>query len=251
MAEVYWDLEWTLQQQGFDYTSDKRLYDRLLAREAGAVRGHLLADPEFQRKSVRFLENHDEPRAAAAFPPGVHQAAAVITFLVPGLRFFHEGQLEGRKVRVPVHLRRRPQETVDNDVRDFYLRLLDCLKRQEVRTGRWQLLACRSAWDGNPTWERFLAFSWEGANRRRLLVAVNYGPTQGQCYVALPFSDLAGRLVLLRDLLGPARYERDGDDLTGRGLYLDMPAWGYHALDLTAPSRSTAPSNHPQGIWHG
>ena len=29
MAEVYWDLEWTLQQQGFDYTYDKRLYDRL------------------------------------------------------------------------------------------------------------------------------------------------------------------------------------------------------------------------------
>src|SRR5262245_57501971 len=29
MAEVYWDLEWDLQQQGFDYTYDKRLYDRL------------------------------------------------------------------------------------------------------------------------------------------------------------------------------------------------------------------------------
>jgi hypothetical protein len=29
MAEVYWDMEWTLQQQGFDYCYDKRLYDRL------------------------------------------------------------------------------------------------------------------------------------------------------------------------------------------------------------------------------
>ena len=29
MAEVYWDLEWELQQQGFNYTYDKRLYDRL------------------------------------------------------------------------------------------------------------------------------------------------------------------------------------------------------------------------------
>ena len=33
MAEVYWDLEWTLQQQGFNYTYDKRLYDRLHAEE--------------------------------------------------------------------------------------------------------------------------------------------------------------------------------------------------------------------------
>jgi glycosidase len=29
MAEVYWDLEWTLQQQGFAYCYDKRLYDRV------------------------------------------------------------------------------------------------------------------------------------------------------------------------------------------------------------------------------
>src|SRR5262249_42233979 len=31
MAEVYWDLEWTVLQQGFDYAYDKRLYDRLRA----------------------------------------------------------------------------------------------------------------------------------------------------------------------------------------------------------------------------
>ncbi len=30
MAEVYWDMEWDLQQQGFDYCYDKRLYDRLI-----------------------------------------------------------------------------------------------------------------------------------------------------------------------------------------------------------------------------
>ena len=65
MAEVYWDLEWDLQQQGFDYTYDKRLYDRLHGRDAAGVRGHLCADAEFQHRSVRFLENHDEPRAAA------------------------------------------------------------------------------------------------------------------------------------------------------------------------------------------
>ena len=31
VAEVYWDMEWELQQAGFDYTYDKRLYDRLVA----------------------------------------------------------------------------------------------------------------------------------------------------------------------------------------------------------------------------
>jgi glycosidase len=89
LAEVYWDLECTLQQQGFDYTYDKRLYDRLEAGHAGPVRAHLCAGLDFQDRLARFVENHDEPRAAATFAPGVHRAAAILTFLAPGLRFFH------------------------------------------------------------------------------------------------------------------------------------------------------------------
>src|SRR5215831_3895566 len=110
MAEVYWDLEWELQQQGFDYTYDKRLYDRLRHGQAPPVRDHLRADGDFQRRLARFLENHDEPRAAAVFPEAMHQAAAVVTFLTPGLRFFHEGQLEGRRVHFSMHLGWRPVE---------------------------------------------------------------------------------------------------------------------------------------------
>src|SRR6187402_3536016 len=74
MAEVYWDLEWTLQQQGFDYAYDKRLYDRLREGHAGPVRDHFRAGLDYQDKLARFLENHDEPRAAAIFAPGQHAA---------------------------------------------------------------------------------------------------------------------------------------------------------------------------------
>ena len=69
MAEVYWDLEWTMQQQGFDYAYDKRLYDRLREGRARPVREHFHAGLDYQDKLARFLENHDEPRAAATFPP--------------------------------------------------------------------------------------------------------------------------------------------------------------------------------------
>src|SRR6185295_8307933 len=141
-----WDLEWTLQQQGFDYTYDKRLYDRLEQRAARAVRGHLLAAPEFQDRLARFLENHDEPRAAATFPPEVHRAAAVITFLTPGLRFFHQGQFEGRKKRISPHLVRAPEEPVDREIKRFYDRLLAALRDPAVRNGDWRLLECVSAW---------------------------------------------------------------------------------------------------------
>ena len=101
MAEVYWNLEWTLQQQGFAYCYDKRLYDRLRDRHVGPIRDHLSAGLDYQDKLARFLENHDEPRAASEFPWPQHQAAAIITFLSPGLRFFHQGQFDGARVRVP------------------------------------------------------------------------------------------------------------------------------------------------------
>lgn len=231
MAEVYWNLEWTLQQQGFDYTYDKHYYDCLREQRVDNILGHLHADLSFMQRSTRFLENHDELRAAAVFPGPMHKAAAVLTYLVPGLRFFHEGQFEGRKSRVSIHLGRRPPEPVDAGLQDFYRQLLDCLRRPEVRFGQWRLLDCHSAWDGNNTFQKFVVFYWQDGSRR-LLVAVNYGSTWGQCYVPLPAEGLRDRRILLKDLLGSARYDRQGNELANMGLYLDMPDWGCHAFEL-------------------
>jgi hypothetical protein len=233
MAEVYWDLEWTLQQQGFDYTYDKRLYDRLEHGHARPVREHFLAGLDFQDHMARFLENHDEPRAAATFARVAHRAAAVLTFFSPGLRFFHQGQREGKRVRIPVHLGRGPSEPVDEAIRDFYGRLLSCMKDPAFRDGIWQLLACRPAWEGNSTSDDFLAFSWTGPGERRRLVAVNYAGHPSQCYVGMPWSDIRGRAWRLVDRMGEDVYERSGDDLAARGLYLDLPAWGYHVFAVT------------------
>ncbi len=230
LAEVYWDLEWALQQQGFDYTYDKRLYDRLEEGHARPVREHLFAGLDFQDRLARFLENHDEPRAAATFAPEEHRAAAILTFLTPGLRFFHQGQREGKRVRIPVHLGRGPDEAPDDGIAAFYDRLLDCLKDAAFRDGDWRLLECRPAWEGNGTFDSFVAFSWTVAGGPRRLVAVNYEGHQSQCYVGMPWRDLEGRTWRLRDLMGPATYDRAGDDLVRQGLYLDMPAWGYHVF---------------------
>jgi hypothetical protein len=238
MAEVYWDLERALQQQGFEYTYDKRLYDRLRVGDALGVLEQLQADERFQRRSVHFLENHDEPRAAATFPFAQHKAAAVITYLVPGMRFFHEGQLEGRRVRVPMQVSRRPEEPVDSSLLEFYTRLLRCVKMPELREGRWQLLPCRPAWDGNSSASQFVAFAWIGDTGRHLAACVNYGPRQGQCYVDLEMPELRGRQWRLEDLLGSMRYDRAGDDLAGRGLYLDLPAWGRHLFELRLQTAS-------------
>jgi len=233
MAEVYWDLEWTLQQQGFDYTYDKKLYDRLRAGAPRPVRDHLVAEIDFQDKLVRFLENHDEPRAAAAFAPGAHEAAATITYLSPGMRFFHQGQLEGRKKRISAHICRAPREPVDHALEEFYRRLLAVLRRPTVHKGAWWLLECLPAWEGNGTWDDVVAFAWEAADKERILVTVNQANHQSQCYVRLPFPGLAGRVWRLEDLMGSAVYDRDGLHLQGRGLYLDVAPWQVHVFLLT------------------
>ena len=124
-----------MQQQGFDYAYDKRLYDRLREGHARPVREHFHAGLDYQNKLARFLENHDEPRAAATFAPGVHEAAAVITFLSPGLRFFHQGQFEGRRKRISPHLCRGPAEPADQQLEQFYDRLRTVLRQPRCARG--------------------------------------------------------------------------------------------------------------------
>lgn len=232
MAEVYWDLEWELQHQGFDYAYDKRLYDRLREHHARPVREHFFAGLDYQDKLARFLENHDEPRAAATFSRDVHEATAVITYLSPGLRFFHQGQFEGRQKRISPHLVRAPVEPTDISLVRFYERLLAVLRHDAVRNGTWRQLECAPAWDGNGSSGNFVACEWQGTDGQRLFVGVNYSLNQSQCYVCLPHDDLKPGTWRLKDQMGEADYDRDGTDLIARGLYLDLSAWHYHVFHI-------------------
>src|SRR5271165_3081436 len=169
VAEAYWDLEWELQQQGFDFCYDKRLYDRLVHDNAESVRLHLCADPGYQEKLLRFIENHDEPRAAATFAPPKERAAAVTTSTQTGARLFHEGQFEGRKVRLPVFLGRRPEEPVDRELQEFYRKLLAAIDRPVFREGHWSLCA-HTGWPDNSSHDNIAAWRWWNDEERYLIV---------------------------------------------------------------------------------
>jgi glycosidase len=232
MAEVYWDLEGTLQQQGFDYTYDKRLYDRLHEGHARSVREHLHAAPDYQTKLSRFLENHDEPRVATSFETLNPRAAAVITYTIPGLRFFHQGQFQGRRKRISPHLIRAPEETPDKNIEEFYNQLLTVLRMPILKSGEWQCLDCQPAWDENGSWDSFICHSWRGIGDERILIAVNYAPHSSQCYLNLPFPEIKNCSVQLKDLLSSALYIREGNNLLEHGLYLDLQPWAYHVFNL-------------------
>jgi hypothetical protein len=232
-AEAYWDLEWALQLQGFDYCYDKRLYDRLVHEDAEQVHGHLTGDVGYQQKLVRFVENHDEPRVAATFAPPKARAAAVTTLGQTGARLVHEGQLEGRKVHLPVFLARRPDEPVDTDLRAFYERLLAALGDEVFREGEWQL-GERRGWAGNDAWRNLVAWGWRGTSRKLVVVNLSDDPASG--HVSLPWDELRGTTWQLVDASDGRRYERSGDDLRD-GLYVGLEPWCWHLFDLTPLDR--------------
>lgn len=229
IAEAYWDLEWALQQLGFDFCYDKRLYDRLEHSAAEDVRLHLCADLAYQEKLVRFIENHDEPRAASAFSAEKECAVALVALTLPGLKLLHEGQFDGRKVRLPVFLGRRPDEVPDSDLRTFYAALMKLAERPTFHIGRWRLRE-RTGWPDNSTFQNLVAWTWE--HDERFLVVVNLSDRASQARITLSWPDLKGQACLLTDHLAGTSYERDGTQLLSSGLFVDLAPWGYHLFQF-------------------
>jgi len=230
IGEVYWDFEYQLQQRGFDHTYDKRLYDRLVGGDAESLRAHLRAGFEFQRRLTRFVENHDEPRAAAAFGPERNRAAAVLALSLPGMRLVHEGQIEGRRVKIPVQLGRRPAESSDPLTQAHYERLLRALSDPLFHEGEWKLLEAQPTGYGE-AYRGFIAHRWNSRDALRLVI-VNWSAHQAQCFLPVDLPVLAGCSWQLRDLLGAAVYQLGGDELLNPGLYLDMPAHAHYLFEL-------------------
>ena len=228
IAEAYWDLEWELQQQGFDHCYDKQFYDRLEHGAAESVRLHLCAEFVYQERLLRFIENHDEPRAAATFTSEKHRAAAVTALTLPGARLIHEGQLDGRRVRLPVFLARRPEEPPDHELLSFYRQLLGALHNGKFLEGTWQLCE-RTGWPDNPSWLNLVSWCWQKGDSRCLMV-VNLSDASAQGRVRVPWDDLKGRTWRLQDVFTTGVYERDGEEMCGEGLYVDLPVWGVHFL---------------------
>lgn len=231
LAEVYWGLEPRLHALGFDYTYDKTLYDRLVARDAAGVQQHLLGlSPAALKSGAHFLENHDERRIASILSPPEHKAAALVVLGLPGLRFIHEGQLAGGRRRVPVQLVRRCPEPEQPEIKAFYEKLLAALQSSAVGSGGAQLLKPIAAWPGNPTAANFILVKWQERPTEFDLVIVNLAPYPSQCYAPLETVAISGKTWSVRDRLSEQQFTRPGQELAEKGLYLDLPAHGAQLL---------------------
>lgn len=226
MAEAYWDLEWDLQQLGFDYTYDKRLTDRLVAGNVPEIKHHLMADNNYQRKSVRFIENHDEERCFACLGKWPSMAAGVIISTIQGMRFYYDGQFDGRKVKLPVQLGREPEEQAVKCISDFYRKLLKITKEDIFQMGEWKLLNTLPAWEGNDTYQNLLAWQWTYREENRLVV-VNYSDTNSQCRIRLDVAGFEDNFTIT-DQLNDVIYLRSTEEVYHTGLYIDLKAYNSH-----------------------
>ncbi len=231
MAETYWDLEWQLQQLGFDYTYDKRLSDRLLEGDIPGIRSHLQADKDYQLKSVRFIENHDEERSITSLGRFKALAAAVVMSTIQGVRFYFDGQFEGKKTKLPVQLGREPVEKPSAMVQMYYDKLLEITKKEIFRKGEWQLLNPLNAGPGNLSFDNFLAWHWSLGNEMRVIV-INYSHSTSQCRLKI---DLPTSLneIALKDLLTGAVYKRSVKEISEPGLFIELKGYQSHIFSIS------------------
>ena len=222
-------LEGVLLEQGFTFAYDKRLLDSLhSADRAARTRDHLSASFPDPSHLARFLENHDEARSAATLGEHLASAASLLAS-VPGMRFFFDGQLEGRRIKAPVQLGRWPEEPPDEAVRRLYERALAFARARVLHEGEWKLLTVSTA--GDPSFGGIVAYRWRSPDSLALVV-VNLGAATAQAHVAIGADLVPGGAFDFDDRLTDATYRWTRESLLDRGLYVRLEAGGAHLFHV-------------------
>jgi hypothetical protein len=223
IAEAYWNLNHVLLRQGFDYTYDKTLYDRVLSRDVNGLRTHLSAEYSFLNRQVRFIENHDEKRASDTLGLESSRPAAVLITTLPGATLLHDGQFSGRKMKLPVHLSRQSYEREYPALKQFYKRLLDEVNDDMYRYGEWRMFDCYSACEGCRGENNLLTYGWRYDDEMRLIVLNLSGEwSQGAIDLGAWADRIRDHDWVLLDTLHRSYIDENGDSVAELGLYVDM-----------------------------
>ncbi len=231
VAEVYWNKEYDILQQGFDFAYDKTLYDRVVEGDVQKLRQHLIADLDYQQHMIRFIENHDEPRAYALLGEERSCAAATLICTLPGAALLHDGQLTGRTVKLPVQIKRQPDEEPNRSLERYYLRLLEEVRDPIYQQGDWYLFEMRPIAEGNSSHQNLLAYGWYERGKDYRLIVVNLTPYPAQGRVDLSaWAWLDGDAWKLYDVTDSMEYERPGGMMTKEGLTILLDAYKSHVF---------------------
>ena len=229
LAEAYWGTEARLLNLGFSFVYDKDFYDAVRDLNLPGVRSRLGVPLSIQNRFARFMENHDEPRCAATFGGARLQALGTLMSTVPGMRFYHQGELEGRKVHLPIQLRRVAPEEPDPAVVAFFAKILHVTNEDVFHQGNWSLLPINA--EGDATSENLIAYEWRSPTAWKIIVTnLSGSPAQGR----IPLGDRVApsRQYIFDDQLNGVQYQRDGNELHGPGLFVRRDPFAAHLFDI-------------------
>jgi len=241
IAETYWNLEYELHQQGFQYTYDKTLYDRIIERNTEGIHVHLRADRAFLEQNIRFIENHDEPRAADTLGIEGSRPAAVLIATLPGATLFHDGQFIGRKAKLPVQIGRQPNEQEYANLYAFYMRILDEIQHPIYKHGEWYLFNREPLYANNGHHTNIIAYGWQYENELRLIV-VNLTEQWSQAKLDIRWwqERLSQHDWQAYDVLNDRYEEYSGYDIAETGtLNVDMDGYSAHIYKLSPIAKQT------------
>jgi len=230
IAETYWDLEWQLQNLGFDFTYDKRLTDRLISGDIKSIKDHLNAELSYQDRSVRFLENHDEDRASVKFGRERSLAAAVIISTIPGITFYFDGQCAGKRIKLPLQLGREPEEKQDEKIKEYYSNLFTITRDEIFRNGEWKLLEPLPVNLSDQSYENLLAWEFRSQDQLRIIV-VNYNNITSRCRLKFNL-DTNLTEIQLNDLLNKTTYKRSVKEISEKGLFVELKSFNSHIFSI-------------------
>jgi hypothetical protein len=203
----------------------------MLHENAESIRKYLHAGWGYQRKFLRFIENHDEPRAVTAFGENCSRVAAIIALTLPGAKLIHEGQMRGYKIKLPVQLGRRLIEEDNKELMIFYQRLLKMIKTKKLGKSEWNLCKVEPVSFNNYTYKNIISYQWLSPEQHQLIV-VNFSPNPAQGHVRIEGLNYELNKWNFNDILAEKSYIYNGEDLNSYGLYIDLNSWNGHIFNI-------------------
>ncbi len=231
IGEVYWNMQWDLMQQGFDYCYDKRLYDRIIDLNPSSIKTHLAADFSYQKRLVRFLENHDEPRIINELAIIPSLTGAILVLSLPGMGLIHEGQMKGYQIRTPVQLKRRKKEAINSELLETYRDILDLISTNNIKEGEWELCTVIPI-DEEHSAENIISYHWWKDNGKHFLLALNFSEEKSKARIKIPVLPTDPEELLFEDKLNKNSYRYPTQDIQDMGLYIELFGWKSHIFEM-------------------
>jgi Alpha amylase, catalytic domain len=231
LAEAYWGTEQRLLDLGFSFAYDKSLYDAVRDINVSHVRSRLAASSTAQSHFARFMENHDEPRRPEVFPNERLAADGTLLGTLPGMRFYHQGELEGRRIRLPISLRISADEPADPVSEAFFRKILQITQEHVFHEGEWKLLELVPEGDASP--DSLMVYEWRSMSAWKV-IAVNLTGRAAQGRLRLGDRVSPTKQYIFYDELNDVKYPRSGEELHNLGLFIRRDGFQAHVFDVTA-----------------